>query len=99
MIFTHRVKPGPTSPGGETFHGVRMPGVAENLNILPEMEPTLKGGKPGKIVFGEGEAEYQIVKLDKVKALKIIAPKVNDAEGFKKRVRASLRLRASNPEE
>jgi len=99
IIHTHRVKPAAPSPGGETFHGVRMPEVAENLSILAEMEPTLKGGKVGKIVFDEGEAEYQVVKLDKVKALKIIAPKVDDAEGFTKRVRQSLRLRASNPEE
>ena len=50
-------------------------------------------------MFDEGEAEYQVVKLDKIKALKIIAPKAEDAEGFTKRVRASLRLRASNPSE
>jgi hypothetical protein len=87
------VKEGPHTPMGECSHGVT-DAIREKLTIAEKLTPTLKGGKPGLIVFRVGPDEYAIDKVDGQKALVIIAPEVTSTAAFAGRVRASLRMRA-----
>jgi len=93
IIHTLCVKPGPPSPNDERSLGV-FPTCAEKLTVASPLTPTLKGGKPGKILFASGEAGYEIVKDEGKKVLQITAPETHTTEAFAGRVRSSLRLRA-----
>merc|ERR1712110_1410084 len=96
IIHTLAVRPHqPTaSPLGERMHGVTMPRCGEKLKIGETLEPILKGGKVGKIVFGIAEDEYSVVQHEGAKALKVTAPDIPTKESFKAKVRRSMRDRA-----
>lgn len=94
IIHTLCVKPGAPSPLGEQSLGVVSKQCNEKITVASPLEPTLKGGKLGKIMFANGEAAYEIVKDGKQKVLKITAPETHSTEAFAGRVRSSLRLRA-----
>jgi len=93
IIMSLSIRPGPESPAGEQFHGIR-DNASEKVTISSELTPMLKGQKPGKVLFAVGEPLYEIVKDGSGKALKVTAPETKTADAFAGRVRSSVRMRA-----